>query len=72
MKIAHFKKINHEKYVNFADFQQNKRIFTLPIAKKGLSFTDFWRIKRIFTQPIVIKGSSFQIFGDMIADVHNQ
>ena len=29
-----FQKINCEKYVNFADFQQIKQIFTQPIAKK--------------------------------------
>ena len=34
-------KINQEKCVNFADFQQINHIFTQLIAKKGVSFADF-------------------------------
>ena len=50
-----FQKINHEKCVNFADFQQVKRIFTQPVTKKVESFANFQRYNRIRTQPVAKK-----------------
>ena len=44
--------------MNFADFWQNKCIFT-QIAKKGASFADFWRYNHICTQPIAKKKKEF-------------
>ena len=65
-------KINCEKCVNFADFRRIKRIFTQTIAKKGSSFADFRRNKHIFTQRIAKKARDLPIFGDIIANIHNQ
>ena len=41
-KNRSFQNVNHEKCVNFADFQQNKCIFAQPIGEKDVSFADFW------------------------------
>ena len=59
-KNAHFKKISHEKCVNFADFQRSKRIFMQPIAEKDASFADFQRYNRMCTQPTAKKSHIFQ------------
>ena len=64
-----FQKINHEKWVNFADLRQIKCIFTQPIAKKGVGFANFRQSKCIFTRE---KARVLTISGDIIEYVYNK